>query len=79
MMTPTPSGLSSSIRVLATWGGDPFLDLQAPGEHVNQAGNLADPHNTLVRDIGHIGPAKKGQDVMLTHRKEIDVFDDNHF
>src|SRR5216684_3709696 len=52
--------------------------LQAAGKHVDHAGDLAEPQNTLVREIGDVGLAEKRQQVVFAEAEEFDVLHDDH-
>src|SRR5712692_9521939 len=64
---------------LGDLAGHALLNLQAAREHVNHAGNLAEPQHTLVRQLGHVGLAEKRQQVMFAETEEFDVLHDDHF
>ncbi len=55
-----------------------LLDLQAPGEHVDDARQLRQAKDLAGRNIGHMGLADKGQQVMLAQRIQLDVLEDHH-
>src|SRR6267143_681797 len=59
--------------------GHALLNLQAARKHVYHAGDLAEPQNPLVRQIGHMGLAEERQQVVFAEAEEFDVLHDNHF
>src|SRR5438552_6762102 len=59
--------------------GHALLDLQAPREHVHQAGHFAQPNHFFARQIGHVGLAEERQQVMLAQTEKLDVLDQHHF
>src|SRR5712664_3331569 len=58
--------------------GHAFLNLQAARKHVDHAGDLAEPQNPLVRQIGHVGLAEERQQMVFAEAEEFDVLHDNH-
>jgi hypothetical protein len=58
--------------------GEAFLHLQAAGEDVDQARNLAQADYTPLRNIGDVTLPEKRQQMMLAKTVEVDVFDDHH-
>ncbi|ULA64502.1 MAG: hypothetical protein LZF86_140027 [Nitrospira sp.] len=59
--------------------GEPFLHLEPARESIDDARNLAQSDDFLVRQIPHMHLAEERQHVVLAHAVEIDVFDDDHF
>ena len=55
-----------------------LLDLQAPGEHLDQAGDLGEPDNLPVRQIADMTFAEERHQVVLAEGIEFNVFDDDH-
>src|SRR5271168_1020643 len=58
--------------------GEALLHLESAGEDVYEAGDLAESNDLPVRDVGDVGFAKEGKQVMLAHGEELDVLDDDH-
>ncbi|CEI19623.1 hypothetical protein PAMH19_5013 [Pseudomonas aeruginosa] len=56
-----------------------LLDLQAAGVHVDDPRDLRQAEHLAVRDIGHVGLADEGQQVVLAERVQLDVLDQYHF
>src|SRR5229473_4150486 len=67
--------LLDGLRDLA---GQALLNLQPAREHVHDAGDLAEPQNTLVREIGDVGLAEKRQQVVFAEAEEFDVLHNDH-
>src|SRR5260370_2273038 len=63
---------------LGDLAGHALLNLQAARKHVDHAGDLAEPQNTFVRQIGHVGLAEERQKVMFAEAEEFDVLHDDH-
>ena len=57
----------------------PFLNLQTPGEHIDDSRDLAETDHFLIGQIADMDSAKKRQEVMFAHTEEVDIFDDDHF
>jgi hypothetical protein len=61
-------------------GGQALLDLRAVRGDLDGAGQLGQPGDApLARHIGDVRPADEGQQVVLAHRVERNVPDDDHF
>src|SRR5258708_2300133 len=58
--------------------GHALLNLQAARKHVDHAGDLAEPQNTFVRQIGHVGLAEERQKMVFAETEEFDVLHDDH-
>ena len=58
--------------------GHPLLDLQPPREHVHEPGNLAEPDDARLRNVGDVALAEERQQVVLAQAVEIDVLHDDH-
>ena len=56
-----------------------FLDLQAACVHVDDAGDFRQTEYLAVGDIGDMGLADKGQQVVFTQRVQLDVLHQHHF
>ncbi len=52
---------------------EPFLDLQAPREDVNETSELAQAHDLLVRDVADMRDTHKREHVMLAEGADLDV------
>ena len=58
--------------------GHALLHLEAVGEDVHHAGNLAQPRDVAVGDVGDVRFAVEGQHMVLAEGEEIDVLHDDH-
>ena len=58
--------------------GQPLLDLQAAGVGLDDAGNLAQAGDLAIGDVGDVGLADEGQEVVLAGAVELDVLDQDH-
>ena len=59
--------------------GQALLDLQAAGQAVHDPGDLAQPDDpSSLGNIGHVGHAGERKHVVLAHRIERDVLDQDH-
>src|SRR6266851_3594067 len=58
--------------------GHALLNLQTARKHVNHACDLAESQHTLLRQIGDMGFAEEGQEVVFAEAEEFDVFNDDH-
>lgn len=56
----------------------PFLNLQASGEHIDDPRDLTEADHLLVRQVPDMDSTKKRQQMVFAHAEEIDVFDDDH-
>ena len=56
-----------------------LLDLQPPGEDIDNARDLGQADYPAFRDIGDVRLSDEGKKVVLTHRVELDVFHENDF
>ena len=70
--------LQCVLQCLSDLSGHSLLNLQAPGEHVYQPGNLRQSDDGPVGDICHMGLAEERQQVMLTQAVELNIFDHDH-
>ena len=70
--TPTPFGCSCLGDEVRHLGRQALLDLEAPGEVVDDPGELRQPEEPLVGEIAHMGDARERQQVVLTERGEGD-------
>ena len=57
---------------------EPFLDLQAPRKHFDEAGNLAEAEDFSFGYVSDVYFAEEGQHVVLTQGEHLDVLDDHH-
>ena len=55
-----------------------LLNLEAVGEDVDHAGDLAQARDVAAGDVGHVHLTEEGQDVVLAEGEEVDVLDDDH-
>src|ERR1700674_2632484 len=67
------------LEGLRDLAGHALLNLQAARKHVDYACDLAEPQNTLIRQIGHVGFAKERQQVVFAEAEELDVLHNDHF
>ena len=58
--------------------GEPFLDLEAAGVHLDHARDLGQPDDTTARDVRHRRRPEERQEVVLAQRVERDVPHDDH-
>jgi len=58
--------------------GESLLELRAPCYEVDQAGDFADADDATAGDIGHVGAAVEGEEVMLAHGEERNIAQDDH-
>ena len=58
--------------------GQPFLQLQPAGVHVDQAGELRYAEHASARDVADVAAAEERQHVMLAQAVDLDVLDDHH-
>ncbi|KAG1249111.1 hypothetical protein G6F68_013513 [Rhizopus microsporus] len=56
-----------------------FLDLQAAGIHLDDAGDLGQAQDAAGRQVGHVRLADEGQHVGLAQRVQLDVLDQHDF
>ena len=76
--TPTPWGFEPLLEELGDLLGQPLLDLEAPGVHLDDARDLREPDHPAARDVGDRRGAEERQQVVLAQRVERDVLDDDH-
>jgi hypothetical protein len=72
-------GLKVILKAMKDFMGETFLHLKASAKDVNQPGQLAQPYDIAVRDIGNMRFAKKRKHVVLTKAVKFNVFDQDHF
>ncbi len=72
-------GIELRAQCFSDLHGQPFLNLQTPGEHVDDPRDLAQTDHLLVGQVADMDSTKKRQQVMFAHAEKVDVFDDNHF
>ncbi len=58
--------------------GETLLHLEAAGEEVGEAGELADANDLAAGDVADVADAEEGQEVVLAQRIDFDVADDDH-
>ena len=58
--------------------GEPLLYLQAVAVDVDHACHFGESGDVAVGDVGHMSLAVEGNHVVLAHREEVDVFDNDH-
>ena len=58
--------------------GEVFLVLQPARKHIDDAGDLGQADDEIVRDIGHVAFADERQQVVLAQRVEFDILDHDH-
>ena len=78
MTTPTPCGSSRSCEELGDLLGQPLLDLEPAGVHLDDARDLREPDDPAARDVGDRRGPEERQQVVLAQRVERDVLDDDH-
>ena len=76
--TATPGGVGHLLNRFGDLPGEVFLDLQATGEHVDDARDLRQAEHFAGGDVGDVGLADEGQQVVLAQRIQLDVLDDHH-
>ena len=75
---PDAARLQDRLDGIGDLGGQLLLNLQAPGEHIDHASELADPNHAVVRQIADVGTADDRRHMVLTMRPEIDVAENDH-
>ena len=70
--------LQGFLDAVADLDGEPFLDLEAAGIGLDDAGDLAESRDLSVRDIGDVVLADEGEHVVLAEGEQLDVLDDDH-
>ena len=75
--TPTPWG-AAALEEFGDLLGQPLLDLEPPGIHLDDARDLRQPDDAAARDVGDGRGAEERQQVVLAQRVERDVLDDDH-
>src|SRR5690606_2932410 len=75
---PYPLRLQMLLQRVGDLIGEPLLDLKPTGEHVRQAGELGQPYNLAVRDVGDSSRTENVRQVVLTFGVDWDVLDDHH-
>ena len=58
--------------------GQALLDLQAAGVGLHHAGDLGEPGDAAVRDVGDMGLADEREHVVLAQGEQLDVLDEDH-
>src|SRR6185437_5354292 len=58
--------------------GEPLLHLQAARKHLDDARELGEPYDLVVRDVRDVRLAEEGKHVMLAQRIELDVAHHDH-
>ena len=76
--TPTPWGCSRLLEEFGDLLGQPLLDLEPPGVHLDDARDLREPDDPAARDVRDRRRAEERQQVVLAQRVERDVLDDDH-
>lgn len=71
-------GIQLCAQCFSDLHGQPFLNLQTPGEHVDDPRNLAETDHFFVGQVADMDSTKKRQQVMFAHAEKVDVFDDDH-
>jgi hypothetical protein len=76
--TPTPRGLQGVFDAVGDLRGELFLHLEAAGEAVDHAGQLADADDAVGRQIADVRAADDRRHVMLAVALELDVAQHDH-
>jgi hypothetical protein len=71
-------GLQVFFKSVSHVGGQSLLHLKSAAEDVDHAGNLAQPDDLLVGEIGNVTFSVKGEKMVLAEAVDFDVFDDDH-
>jgi len=71
-------GLQHRFQRVADLLGEAFLGLEPAGEHVDDARDLAEADDVLIRDVAHMHLADEGQEMMLAQAVAFDIGDDDH-
>ena len=72
--TITPRAPAYSTSASADLLGQTLLHLRPASIHLNQSGELAQPHHPILGgNVAHMGHAMERQQVMLAHRIQFDV------
>ena len=71
-----PLGIQDFVDRVSDLGSQALLDLRAARVAFDHAGQLGQArHDAAARDVAHVGAAVEGQQVVLAHREEGDVAD----
>ena len=73
-----PHGVESLLDAVLDLLGHALLHLETVAVDVHHAGNLTQAGDASRGDIGHMSLAVERQHVVLAHREEVDVLDDDH-
>ena len=78
--TSTPRGREHLGDGVGDLGGHALLHLEPAGVAVDEAGQLGEPRDAAVlgRDVGDVGLADEGHQVVLAQRRERDVAHHDH-
>jgi hypothetical protein len=72
-------GMQVIFQPVSNLYGQAFLDLQLPGEEIDDAGELRQAEDACSRNVADVSDALERQKVMLTERHERDVASENQF
>src|ERR1051326_2962135 len=56
----------------------PFLNLQAPGKHVDEPGNFAEADHPAIGYVPDVAFAEKRKEMMFAQAEKFDIPDDDH-
>lgn len=73
-----PLGLQDLHHAISDLSRETFLDLQPAGEGIDDPRNFGKSDDFAFRNIGDVRLSVKRQKVMLAHRENLDVPDDDH-
>ena len=72
-------GLQAVHHDVGDLGGEPLLQLRAPGDGVDQPRELGDADHAPARHVGDMRRAAEREEVVFADREEGDIAEDHHF
>jgi hypothetical protein len=74
-----PQRLEAFKKCIGNVSGQTFLKLKAAGKRFSQSREFGDSeYATLLRNVRYVTLADKWRQVMFTHRRDTDVFYNDH-
>lgn len=70
---PDALGCDVELEPVGDLLGESLLDLEVPGEQLDDAGELGEPEDATVGDVADMGNAVERQEMVLAQRLERDV------
>ena len=71
-------GVDGFHEGLGDLAGEALLDLEAPGEAIDEAGEFADPVDLVPGDVADMAFPEEGEHVVFAHAVDLYVADDDH-